>query len=53
MFKLLSLPLLDPRDPSDRLDVMSIVCDLTFAGGEKTASVVECVDGEVDSFGLE
>jgi len=38
---------------SSVVDVMSIVvCYLTFAGGEETATVVECVDGEVDAFEL-
>lgn len=38
---------------SSVINVMSIaVCYLTFAGGEKTASVVEYVDGEIDVFGL-
>jgi hypothetical protein len=46
-----------PPEPTGRsgsssmVDVMSIVvCYLTFAGGAKTRTVVECVDGEVDTF---
>lgn len=39
--------------PSSAVDVMSIVvCYLTFAGGEETTTVVQCVDGEVGAFEL-
>lgn len=35
------------------VDVMSIVvCYLTFAGGQESTTVVDCVDGEVDDYGL-
>jgi len=42
-----------PTGSSGVVDVMSIVvCYLTFAGGQESTTVVDCVDGEVDDFGL-
>jgi len=45
-------PFLGCMGSSSVVDIMSIVaCYLTFVGGEKTATVVECVDSEVNALG--
>lgn len=50
---LITAPAGQATGSSGVVDVMSIVvCYLTFAGGQESTTVVDCVDGEVDDFGL-